>query len=431
MGLPQVSSSETADEVAESISTFLRSPQFAGLSTCDLDGMSGGSPSRMSGDSICSLSGDFQSKDCLELPKVSDEFFEQRGGVDVASAVLKMNSMDKVAWFTPKQGRNVQTPVSRVVGFESGGVNSMSTGLEEDSIDHGHATAPVCGAVNESKSNGSLARKRMLSPLNGMLFPEQFNGDPLDIGRSNFSMNTPALNGGPEDVVTHDHKKANIGCQNNFTTAIWSISNCSEWKKVLYDNSRETSTFSSDGLFSENQDQNICLSSPELNHSRESSKIGSKTGSILISPKKVASPPLSLSPLGPKFSERMKNGKGCRNTTEEMHRDYLTLKNMEMSLNGAASDIFFIQEEEEFRMTRKSFDGVELLHKEFYSSSLESNGISWPLLQNSAPTPQYMKLSRNLSRLPVRRSLVGSFEESLLSGRFAHGNFNQVSVCVV
>ena len=431
MGLPQVSLSETAEDVAESISTFLHSPQFSGLSTCDLDEMSGGSPSRMGGDSICPPSGDFERKSSLEIPKISDGFFEQKGNVDVTSTVRKINSMDKVAWLTPKQGRIIQTPVSRIVGFESGGANSMITGLEGESVDHGHSTAPVGGTVNESKSNGSLARKRMLSPLNGMLFPEQFNGDPLDIGRSNFSMNTPALNGGSVDVVAQDHKKANIGCKNNFTLPNWSVSNCSERNNILYDNSRATSIFFTDGPFSENQDQNSCVSSPELNQFRESGKVRSQTGSILISPKKDVSPPLSLSPLGPKFSERMKNARGCGNTREEMHSDYLTLKNIEMSLNGAASDIFFTQEEEEFRMSRKSFDGIELLHKEIYSSSLESTGISWPLLQNSAPAPQYMKLVRNLSRLPVRRSLVGSFEESLLSGRFAHGKFNQVSVCVV
>lgn len=428
MGLPQVSSIKTAEEVAESISTFLQSPQFAGLSTCDLDGMSRGSPSRMGGDSICSPSGDFQRKSSLEPPKISDDLFEQKGTVDVTSTVLKISSMDEVAWFPPKHRRDIQTPVSRIVGFESGGMNSMSTGLEGDSVDHGHSTAPVGSTVNESKSSGSLARKRMLSPLNGMLFPEQFNGDPLDIGCSNFSMNTPAFNGGFGGVMAQDHKKANIGCKKNFTSPIWSISNCSEHNNIFYDNSRATSIFQTDGL---NQDHNTCVSSPELNHFRESSKVRSKTGSIMISPKKVVSPPLSLSPLGPKFSERMKTAGGCRNVTEEMHSDYLTLKNMEKSLNGAVSDIFFTQEEEVFRMTRKSFDGVELLHKEFYSSSLESTGISWPLSQNSAPTPQYMKLVRNLSRLPVRRSLVGSFEESLLSGRFSYGKFNQVSVCVV
>ncbi|CBI21305.3 unnamed protein product, partial [Vitis vinifera] len=398
MGLPQVSSIKTAEEVAESISTFLQSPQFAGLSTCDLDGMSRGSPSRMGGDSICSPSGDFQRKSSLEPPKISDDLFEQKGTVDVTSTVLKISSMDEVAWFPPKHRRDIQTPVSRIVGFESGGMNSMSTGLEGDSVDHGHSTAPVGSTVNESKSSGSLARKRMLSPLNGMLFPEQFNGDPLDIGCSNFSMNTPAFNGGFGGVMAQDHKKANIGCKKNFTSPIWSISNCSEHNNIFYDNSRATSIFQTDGL---NQDHNTCVSSPELNHFRESSKVRSKTGSIMISPKKVVSPPLSLSPLGPKFSERMRTAGGCRNVTEEMHSDYLTLKNMEKSLNGA------------------------LLHKEFYSSSLESTGISWPLSQNSAPTPQYMKLVRNLSRLPVRRSLVGSFEESLLSGRFSYGKFNQ------
>lgn len=425
MGLPQVSS--TGEEVAESISTFLQSPQFAGLSTCDFDGMSQGSLGKMVGDSICSGSGDFQRRSSLELPKISDDLFEQKGTMDVMPA--KRSSMDTVPWFTPKHGRNnIQTPASRIVGFESGGINSMSTGLEGDSVDLDHDNTPSRSIVNESKSSGSLARKRMLSPLNSMLFPEQFSGDPLNIGCSNFSMNASSFNGGPGGVVAQDHKKANIGCSKNFTTSVWSISNCSERNSILYDSGRATSIFSTDCVFLENQDHKTHVSSPELNCFRESSKVRSKTGSILISPKKVVSPPLSLSPLGPKFSERMETAGGCRNITKGMHTDSSILKNMEKSLNGAVPDIFFTQEEEELRMERKSFDGVEPLHKEIYSSSLESTDICWPLSQNSAPTAQYMKLVRNLSRLPVRRSLVGSFEESLFSGRFSCGKFNQVSV---
>uniref|UniRef100_A0A5B7A070 Atos-like conserved domain-containing protein n=1 Tax=Davidia involucrata TaxID=16924 RepID=A0A5B7A070_DAVIN len=431
MGLPQVSSGEIAEEGVGSLSTFVHSPsRFVGVSTCDLDGMDVGSMNRTIGDSLCSSLGDFQRKNSLELSKFQDDSFKYEGAMDVASNVhgLKIGSVDKVAWLTPKAGRNILSPVSRIVGFESGRKDFLFDGFGGLSGDHVHSSSAVGVTVNETESSGSLIRKRMLSPLNGMLFPDQFSGDPLDAGCSNFQINSPATSDSYSISIAQDYKKAHIGSKNNFTSLIWSVSNCSERKDVLNDCSRTSSIFFTDGPLLEDSElpPHTCLSSPGPDPLRESSKVRSRTGAISISAEKVISPHLSLSPLGPKFSERMKTAGGCRNFSREIESDYLTFKNVEYSGDGNVSGNIFASEEEDFRMASKSFEDIDFLHKEFYSSSLEiKTGKGWPWCQDSVSPSHCMKLARKLRGLPVRKSLVGSFEESLLSGRLSSGKLSQ------
>ncbi|GLT57370.1 hypothetical protein SLA2020_303480 [Shorea laevis] len=262
-----------------------------------------------------------------------------------------------------------------------------------------------------------------------MLSSCQFGGDPLDIGSRNMQANLPAVTDNFRISVAKDNKKANVGCQSHFTLPTWSLTSCLEQKNVPYDNGGKESMLFTDGPLLENKElpaYNSFLSSPGLDHIRESGKVRSQSGAISISPKKVGSPPLSLSPLGPKFSERMKTAGGCRTTKNEMEDHRLTLKNIEGSLERSDRGLILAPEEVDCRTASRSFEDIYLMRKEFHPSSLESNtDISWPFSQESAPTTQCVRFIRSLSGLPVRRSLVGSFEESLLSGRFLSGKLSQ------
>ncbi|XWS40545.1 hypothetical protein CRYUN_Cryun17cG0004600 [Craigia yunnanensis] len=420
MGLPQVSSDDSAEEgEAASGDAFLQSPpRSGGVSTCGLDEMHRGSLSQTIGVSLCSSLEDFQRKTSLELSKFSDDSFKFGGKMNVHG--VKIGSANVVGSFaTPRSGQKAQNPVSRIVGFESQGTSKVVEGV---SSDHVHSSS-VGVRANETASSGSLVRKRLLSPLNNMLFSDQFNGDPLEISYSSTQVDSSSLADNDRVSVSQDNKKANIGSKMNFTTSSWSLSSCLEHGNICYDKARTASVFFTDGPLLENKEPQLSrnfLYSTGLDQFRESSKVRSRTGVISISPQ------MATSPLGPKFSERMTAAGGCGNLKKDMDDCRSTLKNIEQSVERFDSGIIFAPEEEEFEITSSSFEDTGFLQKEFHPSSLESAvGLSWPLCQESAPTSPCLRFINGLSGLPVRRSLVGSFEESLLSGRFFSGKLSQ------
>lgn len=438
MGLPQVSSTDGAGEAAAaSLGSFLQCPpRFGGMATCDLDGLHGGSVSQTVGNALSSSLGDFQRKTSLELSKYSGNSFGFEGPVDVTSNVhgLKTGSVDKIGQFTPKSGRNIPNPASRIVGFESHGTSCLNIGSEGVSADLVCPSSVAGVTINEAESSGSLVRKRLLSPLNSMLSTEQFNGDSLDIGCHASQTGPSALTDNFNVAVAHDYKKANVGSKINFSLPSWSFSSCLERRNVLYDNTIRASVFFTDGPLLENKDphaHNNCLHSPGLHHFQESTEVRSRSRAISLSPRKAISPSLSLSPLGPKFSERTKTARGCRDVKSNLEDCHLDLENVERSFERHDLGIVFTSEEAEFRITSRSFEDIDLFRKDFRPSSLEVTGdLGWSLFRESVPS-QCMRYTRSLSGFPVRRSLVGSFEESLLSGRFFSGKFAQVSINVM
>ncbi|XP_068303521.1 uncharacterized protein [Pyrus communis] len=437
MGLPQVPSTGTSGEVlAASPGSFLRSPpRFSSMSTCDMDGMLGSSASAVGGNPLCSSLGDYQTRTSLEFSKLPDDSLRFRGTVEVTNNVhgSSIVSVDKADQITARNGRNIQTPASRIVGFESTGTSS----LNDDSSGVSCGLVPSSSAVNvttnEIVTSGSLVRKRLLSPLNTMLFPHEFKGDHLDIGCRTSGTNYPAVGDNFSTPIAHDYKKANIGIKGSFTKPTCSLSSYLEQKSMplpLDESITETSFFT-DGPLLENKDlvpQNSYRSSPRCDELTKWSNAKIRSGEISISPKEMISPLHSLSPLGPRLSERLKIAGGCRTTDKELEDCHSTLRNVKQTLYKSDADIPFSPEVGEFRIASKLFEDVDIFHREFLPSSLEnSTGVSYSLshAHGSAPNSHCMRFVRSLSGLSVRRSLVGSFEESLLSGRFISGKPSQ------
>ncbi|PIN01705.1 hypothetical protein CDL12_25786 [Handroanthus impetiginosus] len=419
MGLPQVSSSETSEGRTGPLSTYVYSvPQSGGVSTCDLDGICVGAMSATCVDSRCSL-GTFESKTAIVILKSPDgiekRFLDATPSTHVAKACFE-------GWFdssTSETRMNVQSPVSRIVGFNYDKKDVFSGSAPND-----YHSASASITLKEAESSGSHVRKRMLSPLNKMFLREQFNGDSLDIGSRIFPNSCPSSKDTCGISLSNDYKKANIGRINHLTMPIWSVTACSELNDKLHKYNKATSILFTDGPVLESKDLTpfSYLPLPGTDSSFESGKAGCAfLGAKSFSKNEPFSSPVSLSPLGPQFYEKVEPAVRGRSRKEEE-----ILKKAAPCLNESISGEIFSSEEEQFRATRTSCEDTEILQREAQSSSSETKtGTKWPLCQNARNVINHKKVGRIISGFPVRRSLVGSFEESLLSGRLSSGKFSK------
>ncbi|KAL6996878.1 hypothetical protein U1Q18_007005 [Sarracenia purpurea var. burkii] len=382
MGLPQASSSNVTEEMAASLSTFVQTPP------------------RVAGDY-------FPCSSLRELSKDPDGLNLRKDGAAHMHSLM-IHSVEKNGLFTRKGGRNLQNPVPRIVGFEPKALGSSTGGaFDRNQLDGNLSFNLLSSNNNETDITSSLARKRLLSPLNGMLIEDQFEGESLDIG------STISKSGSHKFSVLQEHKKLHIGNAGYFRP-IWSTAGLSESHNSLDDNIDPTnSRFFTDGpLLEKRESQSLNISSTKAKY---------QTMEIAIPPKKLVSSPLSFSPLGPKFFEGMKTSEeGHGAARKELDDKYLTLKDMEQSLDGTISGILPLEKDDAFRMASKSFQDVYLLQKKFDQFTPESTFEvygNWG--QDSIFSPQCAKLVRTSSGPSVRRSLVGSFEESLLSGHLS------------
>ncbi|KAL6181776.1 hypothetical protein ACLB2K_048425 [Fragaria x ananassa] len=423
MGLPQVSSSSIAEEVAASLCTFMQPPsRIAGVSSCDLSGLHGGNMGNHMQDMTCSSSGELQRKTMTEIPNKPDFSNMRTGRSNMHS--LKINIMEQNNWLSQKVGPNVQTSIPRIVGFEPRNFNSPLDLFNANR----HSSSGVAVTGNTNEATGLVARKQLSSPLNGMHLQDQFNGNSLNIGDGIHK--TFGCEDGSNVPTSQEHKKAHIGNSNCFGSTIWSASCSPEWKNSLDEKCTINSSFVVDGPLLETKEPKShiqFISSSGLDHSPETIKVRSQSGAIAINSRKVALHPLSLSPLGPKFPERVKLGKLCGDHTPKADDDYImTLKNMDPSLDGTIPGMSASWKEETFRAPSNSLEDVDILQKKFVLFSPESpNGMQQQWNQDLKSKSEAVKLARSLTGLPVRRSLVGSFEESLLSGRLVSAKVNQ------
>ncbi|KAK9066365.1 hypothetical protein SSX86_013687 [Deinandra increscens subsp. villosa] len=363
MGLPQASSSKVTEDVTASLSTSVQSPpHFHGLSSCDMSGMH-----------VNHVPGVISSTDTSSLHRDKHVNWQ------------KLSSSDKITTFTRKTGRSVQTAVSRVVGFESKSSNSPGFAFDGMQTDN--------GTDNVSENSRAIVRKKLLSPLNGLILPNEFDHK---------SQTGPA-----KDLVAfQDHKNTDIVIPKTMTPFVLSPTSFQQCMNMESLSFGKNSGFFTDGPVLENTDLQSfgsLLSSPGVDSIESTPR--SLNSPIAIPSRKVVTSPLSLSPLGPKFSRKLKPS---RVLTNELDDNHLTMKEIESSLDGTISDILSFREEE-FRFVRKSYQSTP-------ENMIEMVG-DWG--QDSSFLTQSPKLCRTPSGLQVRRSWIGSFEESLLSGRLA------------
>ncbi|XP_021908936.1 uncharacterized protein LOC110822995 isoform X1 [Carica papaya] len=399
MGLPQVSSGGIAEEVAASLCTFVQNPsRMVAISSCDLIG--GNLGNRMQVDLPCSSIGDFQRKDIGEFPKdhsVSNIHRDSRPNIHS----LKM---EQNGWLTRKTETNFQMHVPRILSVKSGALHSPVN------VFRGSQTSSTIVSITGSAKdiNGSLARKRLLSPLNKMLLHGKFNGDVLDIDAGVSDSDFQGGNGIRNISFSQENKKAHIGNSSLINTPISSASYFSEWRKSPDDNCWESSICCTDGLSVEH----TSVSSPRNNYGEETTEESFQTGAMVISAQETVTPSLFLSPLGPHSIERRKLAGGSKDITKRFDDKYITLKDMKHSLDGTVHGLLSSQKDEDFQTSCKSFPDF-------------SSGMIQHQVQDSHHTSLSRKLTRTLRELPVRRSLVGSFEESLLSGHLLSGKVCQ------
>ncbi|XP_073142321.1 uncharacterized protein [Henckelia pumila] len=417
MGLPQVPSCKIVEEVSTSVSTIMDIPaRFVGVSGCDMSGMHIGHLSnRMPGDSSSTSSSREHGQD--------SDIVTLRKGVTSNTHMLRIEST-KNCYLHQDSGKFMQTPISRIVGFKSNALINQANQLEETQLDNVHLSSRSSSSCDATDSSSSLVRKRLLSPLNGILLPDRFNGEPLDIGKSIF--HSPShLRGGDYNLTLTENKKAHLSNLDYDSPLIWLASNFSRTSMLHEEECERNSSIITDGPLLENHEiRSRILSSSlcEFGYYRKSIETHSNSETIELHHESVASSQLSLSPLGPRCCGRMRNSRGCGDSKKELFESYITFKDMEQSLEGTISSVL---------SSHKDENGVlpsNILEDEVFPMNFDQiTTDSMIVIPGQSPKHATLnaKQGRSLGELSVRRSLVGSFEESLLSGRLASGIVRQ------
>jgi len=367
MGLPQVSSTYLAEEVATSLGTFVQSAprnRIASISNYELKLLSG---EEELGKCMHIHMPSSEKTNVLELSKespISNMCKDSKSKIQK----LKIDSTEQIGRLSVNAEQTMQIPTSRTVGFQIRASAPCVNGF------CGNGYSPT--GVSESN-----VKKRLLSPLNVTLLEDHFKGDHLDIGSEFYQRSSEA-----GDDTLHEDKKVHIGNYNNIHSTVWSSSSfhqllnssCNDLNQIL------TSHGHSNFKIEEPISFQHYKSFPVFNDSEDSTKMKSQTETILRSQNKASSPLFPLSPLGKKTCTDKKLGE---------RRDFDTV----------LSDVNLFTPDNILDMN------------EYWTSP-----ASFP--------PRHAKLYGSVNRLQIRRSLVGSFEESLLSGRLPSEKVSLVGI---
>lgn len=374
MGLPQDPYIETS-EVTGTSSTLEHSLPVIDEATCNLNEMKTEKTRESIGHSFDSLFSDCGVKTSLNKLQFPDAESQQSTDIKMDVHGKRIGSKNKFDSSTPKSAQSVRTPFSRTVGFESGKKDLSSDAHESV----GNTT------MNEKETSVPVARKRMLSPLNNMLSSQSSDNNHTDIACNNFQVSSHAKT---DDQKVKIYKKANTGISNHPSNFHWPVS---------------------DGPVLDANEMLAQFFPPEFKDFKESSKPRLQTRPIPISTDKLTLlTTRSSSPLGP------------RSSNERKHSSF---KNVENSDGETISGSIYASREVDYRMPSNSLEEISYLCDEIGSCSPKSyTGKSWPFHKDLG---SIQKLRQKARGLPVRRSLVGSFEESLLSGRLSSGDINK------
>ncbi|XP_071708272.1 uncharacterized protein [Rutidosis leptorrhynchoides] len=292
---------------------------------------------------------------------------------------LRIGLNNKFDLSTPKPAETVKTSFSRIVGFESDMKDMSSESFDEASTRRGNFNP------NEDKISVSVARKRMLSPLNNI-----FSSQDICNGCTK-----------TDDQKAKNYKKPNIGTSSHSSNFVWPVYDHLE-QNLLLNYNCTPSGVSTDGPVLDKSDVKAPYFLPGFKDLRASSKRKLQTRPISIPADNVVSK-RSSSPLGRKLS----------NDVEKPDRNMIP---------GA----IFASSEVDYRMPSKSLDEIGYLCDEIGTCSPSSyTGKSWPFHKDSGFSPRVQKSKGRSRCFSVRRSLVGSFEESLLSGRLSSGDVSK------
>lgn len=414
MGLSQVSA-ELSDESNATLNPFLSTSQFDYITSCTSDVPLEGNTASSSSHVCTFLSAsDSQRKTIMDLPKLTDGLFKCRRATnaDLDIECLKIDLTDANLQMSTRLDNTSLRPMMRIVGFESSHLVSCVNG--SNNIIETQTSDAQDDCVTSINSSRPQSRKRILSPQSTAV-SKHFHSDPIDVSSSNYQIDSHCSTGKYSFLSFLNSKKTNLECVD--VVPVWPVSSLTS--------SLETSEVTADALVDGPLSDNKVpcfrcakLSSWEADQSKETAEVRADAGAYQ---ENAPSIPPTMSPLGRLWSERMRTPGVHRNISKEDESDFLDYKSFEAY--NAVSDLILSSEEKCSRVDRcpqekTSSNGIDISpSRRFQTAEC--------LRSQSAPTPQYMDHVKSLRMLPVRRSLVGSFEESLLSGRFSSGKTGQ------